>query len=284
MIAPITRASVSGLRADEPKSPPPPPPAAMSTSVSVTEVVAPPKAPSVPAARRARLRSRDAASRAGGVGGDLNALALSVLLQCRPSLTLRDHVLKDELGAKVRRGEDERVGEIDNSALGVGQATVVEDLRDSEVGQLSERPSSPSPHSHPMTRLEKDREHCAVGFFNLVEQHDRKGTAADSCRGRGNNGTAWVCDASNLNISEPPTQADTPPTFSQHASCIVAHVARRGANETCHGVLLHQLAACTGRVCGTDTLSALYARCAPLTVDANDVVLVVEELGCERLA
>ena len=60
---------------------------------------------------------------------DLNVLAFGVdILLCR--LTLRDHILEDELGAKVRCGKDERVGEVDNATLGVGQAPVVENLRD----------------------------------------------------------------------------------------------------------------------------------------------------------
>ena len=58
--------------------------------------------------------------------------------------------------------------------------------------------------------LQQDVEHVAVGLFDFVEQHDGVRPAADG--------------------------------FGQRAAFFVADVARRGADQAAHGVLLHELA------------------------------------------
>ena len=63
------------------------------------------------------------------------------------------HALGDVPGAEVRGHDDHGVLEVDHAALGVGQATVLEDLQE---------------------RVEDVR----VGFLHLVEQHDRERLAA----------------------------------------------------------------------------------------------------------
>ena len=54
---------------------------------------------------------------------------------------------RDELAAEVRRHDDDRVLEIDRSALAVGQPAIVE-------------------------QLQQDVQHFGVRLFDLVEQHD----------------------------------------------------------------------------------------------------------------
>ena len=60
----------------------------------------------------------------------------------------------DDLAAQVRGHDDDGVAEIDGPSLTVGQPSVIE-------------------------HLEQDVEHVAVSLLDLVQEHDRVGTAAD---------------------------------------------------------------------------------------------------------
>ena len=90
----------------------------------------------------------------------------------------------DARGAQVAGHDDDRVPEIDGSAVAVGQAPVLQDL-------------------------EQDIENVGMGLLDLVEEHHPVRPAAHR--------------------------------LGELAALVVAHVARRGADEPRDGVLLHVL-------------------------------------------